>query len=141
MSVTSIGFNGDISSSRDVPIARQISAGIEPTASYNIANVTRIWDTHTGSWNFASAVGVPLQYVKVKASFGVGDKVSQRSESTTGLADLLFTPIIAGKHFSETDHLSLSLPIYAPSGSYDSTKLANFIHVIKIQTIAMVRYW
>lgn len=125
VSFSSINFNGDISGSRNVPVAGQIGAGIEPTASYNIANLTRIWDTNTGSWNFASSVGVPLQYVKVKTSLNVGNRTTGRSDSTTGLADLLITPIIAGKHFSETDHLSLSLPIYAPSANYDSSKLAN----------------
>lgn len=125
VSITSINYNGNIGGSKQVPIGGKVTAGIEPTASYNIANVTRIWDTGPGSWNFASAIGIPLQYIKVKANVTVGNLSSDQSQSTTGIADLLFTPIIAGKHFSKTDHLSLSLPIYAPSASYDPTKLAN----------------
>lgn len=125
VSFSGIYFKGDLDASRQVPIAGQISTGIEAKASYNIMNVTRIWPTNTGSWNFASAVGVPLQYVSATARFGIGGAGVERSESTTGIADLLFTPIIAGKHFSETEHMSLSLPIYAPTASYSSTKLAN----------------
>jgi hypothetical protein len=124
-SVSSIYFDGDLGGSRQVPIAGEVSAGIKTKASYTIGNLTRIWDTGTGEWNFASAIGVPLQYVKASTSIQAGAISSDRSDSTTGIADILITPIIAGFHFSKTDHISLSLPIYAPSASYDSQDLAN----------------
>ena len=125
VSFSGIYFKGDLDASRQVPIAGQISTGIEAKASYNIMNVTRIWPTNTGSWNFASAIGVPLQYASAKATFGIGGISTERSESSTGIADMLFTPIVAGKHFSETEHMSLALPIYAPTASYSATSLAN----------------
>jgi hypothetical protein len=125
VSVSSIYFDGDLSGSRPVPIAGEVSAGIKVKASYTMTNLTRIWDTGTGQWNFASAIGVPLQYIKARTSFQAGSISTSNSDSTTGIADVLITPIIAGFHFSKTDHLSLSLPIYAPSASYDSKKLAN----------------
>ncbi len=125
VSVTSINYKGDISGSRPVPLGGQVSAGIDASTSYNLANVTRIWDTGPGSWNFASSVSVPLQYVKVKSSVGVGALSTEQSQSDTGISDLLITPIIAGKHFSKTEHMSLSLPIYVPSADYDSNRLAN----------------
>ena len=53
-----------------------------------------------------------------RAGIGTGD-------NSTQFADMLFTPIAAGFHFSKTDHLTLSLPIYAPTGSYDPNRLAN----------------
>jgi hypothetical protein len=36
--------------------------------------------------------------------------------STFGLFDLVFTPIVASHHFSETDHLALSFTFWAPTG-------------------------
>lgn len=125
VSVTSINYKGDIGASRQVPLAGQVSAGIDASTSYNLANLTRIWDTGSGSWNFASSVAVPLQYLKVKASVAVGPLSTETSQSETGISDLLITPIIAGKHFSKTEHMSLSLPIYVPSADYDSNRLAN----------------
>lgn len=125
ISVQSIYFDGDIGASKQVPVAGEVAAGINSKASYTIANVTRIWDTGPGNWNFASAIGIPLQYVKVRTSLQAGSMASGSSDSTTGIADILVTPIIAGFHFSKTEHMSLSLPIYAPSASYDSKKLAN----------------
>ena len=32
---------------------------------------------------------------------------------------------MAGYHFSEPEHIALSLPFYVPTGSYDPTRLAN----------------
>ncbi len=125
VSVQSIYFDGDLGSSRQVPIAGEVSGGIKIKASYTIANVTRIWDTGPGQWNFASAIGIPLQYVKANTSLQAGSMASGSSDSTTGIADILVTPIIAGFHFSKTEHMSLSLPIYAPSASYDPKRLAN----------------
>lgn len=125
VSITSISYNGDISASRQVPIANQVGAGIDAKTSYNLANLTRIWDTGPGSWNFASSVSVPIQYLKVKANVSVGGFSGSTSDSDTGISDLLITPIIAGKHFSKTEHMSLSLPIYVPSADYDSNRLAN----------------
>ncbi len=125
VSVTSINYQGDIGASRQVPLAGQVSAGIDASTSYNLANLTRIWDTGAGSWNFASSIAMPLQYVKVDASLTAGPLSGGRSQSDTGISDLLITPIIAGFHFSKTEHMSLSLPIYVPSADYDPNRLAN----------------
>lgn len=38
------------------------------------------------------------------------------SDIASNLFDLYFTPVIAGCHFSETQHLSLSLNVWAPTG-------------------------
>ena len=37
----------------------------------------------------------------------------------------LVTPIAAGYHFDEVNHLSLSLPIYVPTSAYNDNRLAN----------------
>jgi hypothetical protein len=38
---------------------------------------------------------------------------------------LVFTPVIASHHFSETDHLAFDFTFWAPTGSYETGKLAN----------------
>ncbi len=125
VAISSINYNGDIAGSRPVPIGGQLSAGIEPSVSYNLVNLTRIWDTGPGSWNFASAFGVPVEFLKVKSNGSIGNANFGQSDTTNGIGDILFTPIIAGKHFSKQDHLTLSLSIYAPTASYSSNNLAN----------------
>ena len=46
-------------------------------------------------------------------------------DNGTQFADMLVTPIAAGYHFDELNHLSFSLPIYVPTGAYNVNRLAN----------------
>lgn len=126
LTLASINFNGDIEGSRRVSIGRVVSAGMEATVSYNIANLTYVWNTGPGRWNFASGIGLPVQYTKVTidASSNLRPGLSN-TDSGTQFADILINPIVAGYHFSDTQHMALSLPIYAPTGAYNPNRLAN----------------
>ena len=84
-----------------------------------------IWPTPTKEWNFASAMSFPLAWLEVEANFSLGPFSVRKKESTFGLFDLVFTPIIASHHFSETDHLALSFTFWAPTGSYEKGRLVN----------------
>lgn len=124
-SFSSIYFSGELDGSRPVSVGRILSAGLDASVSYNIANLTYVWNTGSGRWNFASAVGVPVQYTKAQIDIGGVRGGLSRTDSNTSFADLLLNPIVAGFHFSETEHVAFSLPIYAPTGSYDANRLAN----------------
>jgi hypothetical protein len=123
--VTSVNYKGDMSATREVPIANTVSAGLDVSLSYNLANLTYVWNTGAGRWNFASAIGLPFQYTKVEVAASGPRRSFATEDSGTQFSDLLVVPISAGYHISETEHLSLSLPIYAPSGAYDPNRLAN----------------
>jgi hypothetical protein len=125
LTLGSITFNGELDSARRVSVGRVISAGLEATASYNVANLTYVWNTGPGRWNFASAIGLPLQYTKAEIDIAGRRLGVSRSDSNTHFADILVNPVVAGYHFSETEHIALSLPFYAPTGSYDPNRLAN----------------
>jgi hypothetical protein len=58
--VTSIWYDGSLKGSRGAPISGEVSAGIDMKVSYTMTNLTHIWDTGKGPWNFASAIGIPL---------------------------------------------------------------------------------
>ena len=49
----------------------------------------------------------------------------RKTDSTFGLFDLVFTPIVASHHFSQTDHLAFSFTFWAPTGSYQTGRLTN----------------
>lgn len=126
VSITSIYYDGQLKGSRPVPINGQISAGLDMKISYTMANFTHVWDTGKGRWNFASAVGVPVQDTRIDASItGPRGRTLGQNDSATQFADLLITPFAAGYHFSATDHISFSMPIYLPTGAYDKDRLAN----------------
>lgn len=126
MSMTSIYYDGELSSKKAAPIRGEVGAGLKMKVSYTMTNITRIWDTGKGPWNFASAVGLPLQYTDAEAKFtGPRGRSVGETDYGTQFADALITPIAAGYHFSATDHIALSLPIYVPTGAYDKDRLAN----------------
>jgi hypothetical protein len=84
-----------------------------------------IWPTQTKEWNFASVVGFPLAWLECEASLSLGPFAVRKKDSTFGLFDLAFTPIIASHHFSETDHLAFDFTFWAPTGSYQKDRLVN----------------
>jgi len=120
-----IYLDGDLKGSRPAPIAGNVSAGIDGKVSFTLATFMKVWDTHTGPWNFASSITLPYVYTKVKASFAAGPLAGSQEDSASGLFDLYFTPLIAGFHISKTEHIALSVNIWAPTGKYDASQLAN----------------
>jgi hypothetical protein len=126
MSLTSIWYDGHLKGKAQVPIAGAISTGLDVKVSYTMANFTHIWDTGKGSWNYASAIGVPVQYTDITASVtGSRGRTLGSNDTATQFADMLVTPIAAGYHVDEVNHFSLSLPIYVPTGAYNENRLAN----------------
>ena len=126
MSLTSIYYDGELKGSGQVPIIGDLSSGLKMKVSYTMGNFTRVWDTGKGRWNYASAIGVPVQYTDIQASLtGPRGRTVGTQDSGTQFADLLVTPIAAGYHINERDHIALSLPIYVPPGAYNDNRLAN----------------
>jgi hypothetical protein len=126
MSLTSIWYDGELKGKAEVPIAGAISTGLDVKVSYTMANFTHVWDTGKGSWNYASAIGVPVQYTDITASVkGPRGNTLGTNDTATQFADMLVTPIAAGYHVDEVNHFSFSLPIYVPTGAYNDNRLAN----------------
>jgi len=84
-----------------------------------------MWDTPGKQWNFASAMAIPVTWLEAKASVTLGPFTRQIKDINSGLFGLAFTPIVAGYHISQTDHLAFSFSFWAPTGEYDKNRLAN----------------
>jgi hypothetical protein len=122
--ITNVGeiwFDGSISGNQQVPIAGQTSVGLDAKASITLATMMKVWDTGPGAWNFASGVTVSYLWTEVDANIAT----QSVSQSASDLFDLYFTPIVAGYHISRDEHVALSFNIWAPTGSYESTRIAN----------------
>ncbi|BBU33132.1 hypothetical protein BTHE68_68660 (plasmid) [Burkholderia sp. THE68] len=117
-------LDGSISSNRQVPIAGQRSLGLEGELSLTLASLLKVWGSY-GGWAFASGITLPYVWEKVSGTFAVGQLNRTTSDRASNLYDMLFTPIEAGYHFSETDHIALSFNIWAPTGNYEAGALAN----------------
>jgi hypothetical protein len=120
LSITSIYYEGSLGASKELPIAGKVSAGLDYHISYNLVNAVKTWGITAGGWNFASSFGVPFQYTGVASFHSV-----LPDDHATQFADLFFTPVVAGYHLTQTDHIALSVQIYAPTGAYNTDRLAN----------------
>ncbi|WP_425495221.1 SphA family protein [Pandoraea horticolens] len=123
--LSQIYFDGSIGGNRQVPVAGKTSLGLDGQIALTLATLMKTWDTGTGAWNFASSFTLPYMWTSVTASLGVGGRNAAASQRASNLFDISFAPIIAGYHFSQTDHIALSLNVWAPTGRYDSNALAN----------------
>jgi len=118
-------YEGSIGGGRTVPIAGLLVANVDMKASFTPIALFYIWPTPTKEWNFASAVSFPLAWLEVEANVSLGPLSVRKKDSTFGLFDLAFTPIVASHHFSQTDHLAFDFTFWAPTGSFKSGKLVN----------------
>jgi hypothetical protein len=124
-SVTEYYYDASISGSRNVPIAGDVAVGVDAKLSMTPITLLYVWNTGTNRWNFASAASVPIMWNEVSANVTSGPVTGQRTDRATGVFDLAFVPIVASRHFSETEHLAFNLTVWAPTGDYDSGRLAN----------------
>lgn len=117
-------YSGDIGAARQTPIGNSIALGLGVSA--DLLNFTGIyvWDTAGGGWNYATALSVPFAKIDATALLRVGAAGLSTRDSDSGLYDAAVIPIMASRHFSETRHMSLALYVFAPTGSYDPTRLA-----------------
>ena len=118
-------YTGSIGGGLSVPIAGLLVANLDTKASFTPIALFYIWPTPTKEWNFASSVSFPLAWVQVEANLSLGPFAVRKKESISGLFDLVFTPIVASHHFSQTDHIALSFSFWAPTGDYKKGRLVN----------------
>lgn len=120
ISVSTIYYEGSLGRSKPIPIAGTVTAGLDFSVVYTMVNAVKTWGITAGGWNFASAFGVPFQYTDVSSFNG-----RLPNDHGTQFADLFFVPVIAGYHLTKTDHVAFSVQMYAPSGAYNTNRLAN----------------
>ena len=117
--------DGTIGGSKPVPIGG--AAVLDVHAYMTLPSVTAlyVWDTGAGAWNYASAFSVPYNLSSVNAQVSIGSVSARQHDSVTDFFDLAFIPIIASHHFSQTEHMALSLQVFAPTADFEVGKLAN----------------
>jgi len=120
VTLATIYYQGSLGASKSIPIAGTVTAGLNYQVVYTIANLVKTWGVTVGGWNFASSFGVPFQYTNVSSFHGL-----LPNDHATQFADIFFTPIVAGYHLTKTDHVALSVQIYAPTGAYTTSQIAN----------------
>ena len=120
-----LSYRGEIGGSREVPIAGDVSLGLE--ADINLFTLTGvyIWPTAPGKWNYASMLTVPHISNDVTATVGSGLGTARIRDDASDFFDLYFAPVIASYHVSEMEHWSFAAYVYAPTADYDPGRVAN----------------
>lgn len=124
LSISSIYYQGSIDRSKSVPIAGKLAAGLDYHISYNLLTGLYVWKSQ-GRWTYGSSVSLPIQYTDIKATLSGPNNTFRKQDTSTQMADIMVSPIMADYHFSETSHMLFNVQVFAPTGSYDSNRLAN----------------
>ncbi|MFZ0870966.1 MAG: transporter [Rhodanobacter sp.] len=124
-SLSYLYYDGNISGSKQVPIAGTTALNLHANANLLAATFAYVWNTGPGRWNFASMFTVPEIYTSAVANLSLGPLNGRVKSSSTGLYDFYFAPVIASYHVSEVEHWSLGMYIYAPTGDYKKGQLTN----------------
>jgi hypothetical protein len=123
-SIEELYLDGSISGSRQVPVGGRSSLGLTGQVSFTLATLVRTWG-NVGGWDLASGFTLPYVWELARGTFSVGQRTATTSDRASNLYDLYFTPILAGWHFSQNDHIALSFNVWAPTGNYEAGALAN----------------
>jgi hypothetical protein len=123
--VTEAYYDASISGGTTVPIGRNLTLGVDMKASFTPITILYIWPTEGKEWNFASGISIPLAYVEAEATVTLGRLTGRVKDDSFGVFDIVFVPIIASYHISQTDHLAFNFTVWAPTGEYDPDRLAN----------------
>lgn len=68
---------------------------------------------------------MPIVWLNVTASVRAGPGMRRLDQSNSGIHDLGFTPIIAGRSLNRATHGAFKLTLFAPTGSYRAGRLNN----------------
>ncbi|WP_353142210.1 SphA family protein [Acinetobacter pragensis] len=120
LTLSSIYYDGNFERSRTVPIAGELTGGLNYDVSYNFLNSIFVWKTNE-KWSLATAVGVPVQYTKVGAYLNN----FETEQSSTKIGDVMFSPLMVNYHLNPIMHALFNVAVYAPTGSYDADQLSN----------------
>lgn len=120
VSLATIYYSGSLGASKTLPVSGSVTRGLNLEVVYTAASMLKTWGVTAGGWNFASLVSVPVQYTNGSSFNGLlpGDHSME-------FADLFFVPVIAGYHLTKNDHVALSVQMFAPTGPYSASRLAN----------------
>jgi hypothetical protein len=120
------GYMGTIGGGRLTPIAGSLVANVSANISENLLIPQYVYKTETPKVNLSSSFYLPVNWQGVTGSVEVGDLFSRSANfNSRGIADVFFSPLTAGIHFSQDNNLAIDTKIFAPTGAYKLGNLSN----------------
>jgi hypothetical protein len=119
--VLPIGYMGTISG--EIPINGALVANVSTNVSENLLIPQYVYKTETSKINLCSTFYLPINWL---GSTGSVDLIPpSRNFNSRGLADVWFSPLTVGIHFSENNNLAIDTKIFAPTGAFQVGDLSN----------------
>lgn len=126
--VMPIGFRGSFAGNggsspavRQAPIAGELNINVSADVSENLLIPQFVYKTEHPRIGLATLVFVPVNY---QVGSGTAGSFSQTFRSS-GLADVFFSPLTLGIHFSENNSLAIDTKFFAPTGAFEIGNLSN----------------
>jgi len=121
-----VGYMGKISGGTEVPIGGQLYGNVHADVSENLLVPQYVYKTELTKVSLSSSFYLPVNWIGLTATTHLnGSPLAKASSSTSGLADVFFTPLTVGIHFSENNNLAISTRIFAPTGPYHGASLSS----------------
>lgn len=76
-------------------------------------------------YSFAFGATIPFVFLDVAGDVEAEQKTVRRSDSATGLGDIMFLPVMLSHALGSSSQAEFRLGVYAPTGSYEVGQLAN----------------
>ena len=125
-SLLPVGYMGAIGGGRLAPIAGSLVANVSANVSETFLVPQYVYKTETPEVNFASSFYLPVNWQGTTGSIQVGDLFTRSANfNGRGIADVFFSPLTAGIHFSQDNNLAIDTKIFAPTGEYKPGNLSN----------------
>jgi hypothetical protein len=117
---------GSISGSTEVPVAGSLFAHVSANLSENLLIPQYVYKTETTKVNLSSSFYGPVNWLGSSGSLDSNGSLLRSGKNVNaGLADVFFSPLTVGIHFSDTNNLAIDAKVFAPTGAYRFGSLSN----------------
>ncbi|GAA5123323.1 transporter [Luteolibacter yonseiensis] len=117
-------YSGDASASGNFPNAGLVTAGLDAKSDAFTVGGFYTFETPVLEARYSVGAYVPYLWMDVDADVVAGGTTGSRSDSADGIGDVALIPVIMAWKCDDWQYSAL-LPIYAPTGDYDTGSLAN----------------
>jgi hypothetical protein len=118
-----VGYLGEIGG--QAPIAGILAANVSARISENLLIPQFVYKTEFQKVNFSSAFYLPVNWQAATGFIQLNEFTRSRTDVSRGLADVFFSPLTVGIHFSENNNLAIDTKIWAPTGAFKTGDLSN----------------
>jgi hypothetical protein len=119
-------YNGSVGASRQLEIAGRIAANVSTTSYANAPGAFWVTPLKILGAYYSPGISFPFVWTDVKAQVSLLGHTASRSDSVGGLGDIEFWPVaLSWSALSGDLHVDFFGGIYAPTGDFQSNRLAN----------------